>query len=248
MKYLFFLFFTLPAFCFAQSTFIAKAHGGYSRPVGLNEFRFFNVYETGGKFSKNFYLAFEKKMKRHTLRVQSGLTFLGFQERGFDGFTTVRNDKSRLVDVPKFYREEYDITYLDNSLGYGFNLTPDVRVVGALHHFFNVQSELTIFMPAAQAPIEPLHKRENIFNINSSGGSSRRFFLLKDNNKFYNHFAASVEFDYAPTKNLKIGLSYQIGLSRYRPFTDVFIDVLKDKVRLNQNFSVFIAHSLYAFK
>ncbi len=68
--------------------------------------------------------------------------------------------------------------------------------------------------------------------------------LEKIDKRFYNHWAASTEFQYPIIKNLNIGFKYFIGLQEFNPL------MLYDKGydRLNQNFSIFISQNFWTFR
>jgi hypothetical protein len=149
--------------------------------------------------------------------------------------------------VPLVYINTYRINYLDNALGYGFELKPKTRALLALHHFFNVKSEQIRYTPplvptTTSQYIEVRPKPSNV------SWNKEIFDLTKQGFKFYNHFAASLELDYMLSKNGKIGISYIIGLNDFNPLDKEFRAIFYKTPGVNQNFSVFISHNLYAFK
>jgi hypothetical protein len=236
VKYIYLFFFLFPLLCEAQSTLTAKVHYGFSRPTSIEKsYRGF-VSEVDGRPSQGFYLGFEKKIKRHSIRLQSGLSLMGFNTRQFAGFTPLKD----FTGLSSFYfvkdsllvflKSTYRLAYVDNSIGYGFDLNPNIKLTIALHHLLNVRSQLKeiySFRPLSGPNFNVL---ESTVDIN-----------LKDAGlQFYNHFASSLGIEFALTRGTKVGFNYQLGFTESNPFNvDRYAPIL------NQNFSLFLSQAIF---
>ena len=233
MKNIGFLLYFMPFFCTAQSAFTAKIHLGYSNPTSVAKSYIFSAYEVTGRFSQNIYLGYEKKLGIHTIRVQSGLSLLGFQTRQFEGFTSPQYFPEIENGKPVLIKTIYKLNYFDNSLGYGIDVKRKINLAVSLHYLLNIRSYLVAHHSFLDGSISNTSAKNIIVDTD----------LNRQNFGFYNHFATSLEVGYC-LKNVKIGGNYLIGLSEFNPFLKTF----RDKTRLNQNFSVFLSHKLWSFK
>ena len=223
----------IPYLCLAQSSLVGKVHIGYSNPTSMYQSYVFTVSEVEGRFSQNFFLGYEKKRGIHQLRLQSGLSLLGFQTRQFQGLTPNPLFPYIPDGSPTLLKKTYKLWYLDNSLGYGINIKSKMNITASLHHLLNIKSHVTdnYLFTDITIPSNVIDKGVIEIDLRERGLS------------FYNHFAGSLEFSYALSENMRIGSSYLLGLNEFNPF----LLTSRHKTRLNQNFSIFLSHKLWSF-
>jgi hypothetical protein len=237
MKYLNFLLFLIPVFCSAQSAVTAKVHYGYSRPTSIEEAYRGLVYEVNGKTSQGLYLGYEKKIRRHTFSFQSGVNFLGFKTRQYGGFTAsntfsgLRFPNQFKDSLNVFLKSDYRLYYLDNSIAYGFNIKPKIKLTVAFHYLFNVKSEIKEIYNVSEKliPNVLILAEERYINLNKVGLG------------FFNHFAFSSGIEFALSRRTKVGFNYQLGLTESNPFNELS----RNSRILNQNFSLFLSQAIF---
>ena len=223
-----------PLLGLTQNSIAAKIQIGYSNPTSLYKSYAFSAYEVEGKMSQSLSLSYQKKMDFHTVRFQSGISFLGFKSRSFLGFTPHPFFPSVKDGSPILAKFDYNIGYWDNSIGYGIDMNSKVNFTLSIHYLLNTISKIREVYTFTDATItNQTTYSETIYND-----------LKKKGYSFYSHFAVSGDIKYSISKNIYIGCNYLVGLSEFNPFLQGY----REKSRLNQNFSLTAEYKLWNSK